>query len=138
MLLMKHHHLGVAVQAMDKAIACYQNILAYRVLSGPFDDHVQRVSVCFVGTGSPGEIPFELVAPLGDNSPIDNIVKKGVATYHICYEVDDIESALGYLREKNCRIVSEPTPAVAFSGRRIAWLYLPTHQLIELLEQGTA
>jgi methylmalonyl-CoA/ethylmalonyl-CoA epimerase len=31
-------------------------------------------------------------------------------------------------------MVSDPMPAVAFGGRRIAWLYTPTRQLLELVE----
>ena len=32
-------------------------------------------------------------------------------------------------------LISPPAPAVAFDGRRIAWVYTPTRQLIELLEE---
>lgn len=132
---MRHHHIGVAVRSLDKAIATYQDIFSYRVLSGPFEDPVQGVAVCFVGSGSPEEVQTELVAPLGKGSPVDNMIKRGIGAYHACYEVDDIEGTLARLREKQCRVVADPVPAVAFSDRRIAWLYLPTFQLIELVEK---
>ena len=31
-------------------------------------------------------------------------------------------------------IVSKPVPAVAFQGRRIAWIYTSSRQLFELVE----
>ena len=137
MSLMRFHHLGVAVRAIDKAITVYQDVFGYHVLSGPFDDPLQRVSVCFVGCEDPDEVMLELVAPLGQDSPISNILEKGIGAYHACYEVDDIQRALAYVRQKRCTVLSRPTPAAAFSGRRIAWFHTRTNQLVELLERST-
>lgn len=131
---MKCHHLGIAVRSLDKAVACYRDLLSYGLLSGPFDDPVQGVKVCFIGSGRADETPLELVAPLGSPSPVDNFLKRDIGAYHVCYEVDDLDATLARWREKGCRVVADPVPAVAFSGRRIAWLYTPTHQLTELVE----
>jgi methylmalonyl-CoA/ethylmalonyl-CoA epimerase len=38
------------------------------------------------------------------------------------------------MKSKRCLLLGDPVPAVAFGGRRIAWLYTPTRQLVELLE----
>jgi methylmalonyl-CoA/ethylmalonyl-CoA epimerase len=96
---------------------------------------VQHVSVCFLGTGELGDLTIELVAPLGDNSPISKVLAKGIGAYHICYEVDEIEAALEYVRSEGCIVVSKPVPATAFAGKRIAWFYTPTRQLVELVER---
>ena len=50
--------------------------------------------MCFVGDGERDSLPLELVAPLGPNSPVDNVLAKNLGAYHACYEVDDIEKAL--------------------------------------------
>jgi methylmalonyl-CoA/ethylmalonyl-CoA epimerase len=132
---LRFSHIGVAVPSISQALATYQAIFGYVVLSGPFDDPVQHVSVCFLGTGEPGDLTIELVAPLGDNSPVSKVLAKGLGAYHICYKVDDIEAALEYVRSQGCIVVSRPEPATAFEGKRIAWFYTPTRQLMELVER---
>lgn len=129
------HHLGVAVKSIAKAIPVYQDLFGYEVVSGPFDDPIQSVSVCFLQRQAPGDMVVELIAPLGDNTPIDRVLAKGGGAYHVCYEVEDIEGTLAGLKSKKCIVVSGPVPAVAFDNRRIAWLFTPTQQLIELLER---
>ena len=129
------HHLGVAVKSIAKAIPIYQDLFGYELFSGPFDDPIQRVSVCFLRRQAAGEIIVELIAPLGENSPIDRVLTKGGGAYHTCYEVDNLDETLATLKSKKCIIVSGPVPAVAFNNRRIAWLFTPTQQLIELLEK---
>lgn len=130
----KLRHIGVAVPDIAAALPGYENVFGYRVLSGPVYDPVQNVHVCFIGSGDPAEPVIELVAPGSDQSPVSKILAKGIGAYHVCYEVADIEAALAEVRSKGCLVVSPPVPAVAFDGRRIAWFYTPTRQLIELLE----
>jgi methylmalonyl-CoA/ethylmalonyl-CoA epimerase len=113
----------------------YQAIFGYRVLSGPFSDAIQNVSVCFLGTGESRELMIELVAPAGEGSPVSKVLAKGIGAYHVCYEVNDIEYALEHVRSEGCLVLGKPVSAVAFEGRRIAWFYTPTRQLVELLER---
>jgi catechol 2,3-dioxygenase-like lactoylglutathione lyase family enzyme len=89
MASLRFNHIGVAVPDIRQASATYQAIFGYVVLSGPFDDPIQNVSVCFLGTGEPGDLTMELVAPLGDDSPVSKMLAKGIGAYHICYEVID-------------------------------------------------
>ena len=135
MASMKLNHLGFAVRNIDEALLVYEKAFGYKKLSGPFDDPIQKVSVCFIGSGIPGELPIELVAPLGDDSPVHKILAKGNGIYHVCYEVDDIEKAVAEMRAQGCVVVSKPVPAVAFEGRKIAWFYTPKRQLVEVMEQ---
>jgi methylmalonyl-CoA/ethylmalonyl-CoA epimerase len=55
---------------------------------------------------------------------------------HLCYAVDDIAAACVFLREKGMLVIQEPVPAVAFPGRRIAWLMGTGNMLTELVEDG--
>jgi methylmalonyl-CoA/ethylmalonyl-CoA epimerase len=134
MVSMKLSHVGIAVPNIEQAVAAYGRIFGYIVRSGPFVDPIQKTSVCFMGTGQDGDMPIELVAPIGDDSPVNRLLGKGIGTYHFCYEVDDLTEALKHVRSQGCLVVSEPVPAVAFAGRRIAWFYTPTRQLTELVE----
>jgi methylmalonyl-CoA/ethylmalonyl-CoA epimerase len=128
-------HLGVAVASLAKALPVYESLLGYRLTSGPFDDPIQRVSVCFLSRQGGADATIELVAPLGEDSPIHRtLTKGGNSAYHICYEAPDLDAALGYLTARGCIVISRPAPAVAFGNRRIAWFYTPTRQLMEAVE----
>lgn len=131
---LRFNHLGVAVSDIKKALTVYEDLFGYKLLSGPFDDPQQQATVCFIGTDEPAHVVFELVAPLNDDSHVARLLAKGGGAYHVCYEVDDIDAAVAALRAKGCLLVNRPTPAVAFEERRIAWLYTPTRQLMELVE----
>jgi methylmalonyl-CoA/ethylmalonyl-CoA epimerase len=128
-------HLGVAVQSLEQALPVYESLFGYKLISGPFSDPIQRVSVCFLQTAQPGGITIELVEPLGDQSPIRKTLQNGGGAYHMCYEVADLDQSLQRIVEQGCVMVSRPAPAVAFENRRIAWFYTPTRQLIELVEK---
>jgi methylmalonyl-CoA/ethylmalonyl-CoA epimerase len=129
------HHLGIAVASIEKALPFYEKLFGYCLVSGPFADPIQRVSVCFLGRGQPGEITLELIEPLGEESPIRKTLAKGGGAYHVCYEVGDLDRALQLATESGCVVVSRPAPAVAFENRRIAWFYTPVRELVEVLER---
>jgi methylmalonyl-CoA/ethylmalonyl-CoA epimerase len=128
------HHVGVAVPDLNEAIPTYRNLFDYELLSGPFDDPIQNVSVCFLSRGE-GDTVIELVAPLGPNSPIDRTLKKGGGTYHVCYEVPDLGAAIDRLTGQGSFLLSGPVPAVAFEMRNIAWLMTPANLLVELIQK---
>ena len=130
------HHLGVAVRDIRAAIDAYARMFGYQLLQGPVDDPTQRVTVAFVGPTHGSALQLELVAPLAGAgvSPVDRILQGSNSAYHVCYQVCDLEQSLRRLQEAGCHSISKPSPAVAFGGRRIAWLLTPTNHLLELLE----
>ena len=130
---LRFKHLGVAVPDLGKALPVYQDILGYRLTSGPFEDPIQKVSVCFVAPLGEGP-ELELISALTPDSPVRKILSGGGGAYHLCYEATHFDDAMAELSGKGCVIVSDPVPAVAFDGRRIVWLYTPTRQLLELVE----
>ena len=130
------HHVGNAVRDLSRAIPVYRNLFGYVLVSGPFDDPLLNVSVCFLSRGE-GDPAIELVAPLGPNSPIDRTLKKGGGPYHICYQVADINAAIRHLTEQGSFLLSGPVPAVAFEMREIAWVMTEADLLVELV-QATA
>ncbi len=128
-------HVGVAVPALDPAAESLASLFGYRVVAGPFDDPTQRVSVNFLATSPEDRPEVELIAPLGDDSPIQSLLtKQNGGAYHLCFETNDLEAALDHVQHHGCIVLAQPVPAVAFQGRRIAWIYTRYRQLIELLE----
>jgi methylmalonyl-CoA/ethylmalonyl-CoA epimerase len=128
-------HVGVAVPSLGPTTDLLSNLFGYKVVSGPFDDPIQKVSVNFLTTAKTDAVEIELIAPLAEDSPIRSMLAKdGGAAYHFCFETSDIDKALAHAVSNGCMIVSKPVPAVAFQGRRIAWIYSRSRQLFELVE----
>jgi methylmalonyl-CoA/ethylmalonyl-CoA epimerase len=134
MIPFRIEHIGVAVPDIERAISQYADTLGYKLLRGPYDDPQQQARVAFIGTEVPGDTQLELVAPLAPGSQVERVLAKGQGLYHICYEVPNIKEAIEHLRSQKCILISGPTPAVAYDGRPIAWLYTPSRQLTELVE----
>jgi methylmalonyl-CoA/ethylmalonyl-CoA epimerase len=127
------HHVGVAVRNLQDAIPNYWSLFGYKLISGPFDDPIQNVSVCFLSRGRTDTV-IELVAPLGPDSPIRRTLKSGGGTYHVCYQVPDIHGAIVHLAAQGSLLLSGPVPAVAFEMREIAWLMTEDSLLVELVQ----
>jgi methylmalonyl-CoA/ethylmalonyl-CoA epimerase len=128
-------HVGVAVPSLDSTTELLSSLFGYKVVSGPFDDPIQKVTVNFLAKSVNDPAEIELIAPLTDDSPIRSIMAKDRgAAYHLCFETSDIDRALIHAQNNGCIVVSAPVPAVAFQGRRIAWIYTRSRQLFELVE----
>jgi methylmalonyl-CoA/ethylmalonyl-CoA epimerase len=131
-------HVGVAVPSLGPAAESLARLFGYKVVSGPFDDPVQKVSVEFLSQSTEDAAEVELIAPAAEDSPIRSMLAKdGGGAYHLCFETSDIEAALLHAKSLGCIVVSPPVPAVAFQGRKIAWIYTRSRQLFELVEAKT-
>lgn len=132
------HHLGFAVSSISAAAEEFCIALSAHWDGEIFHDPIQRVRVAFIQPSDPRNPVFELVEPASENSPVNNYLKKRVGLYHVCYEVDDLDASLLAARSAGLATVAEPAPAVAFGGRRIAWVCSRRLLLIELLERHAA
>ena len=133
--LFTYHHVGIAVRDLQSAIPAYERLFGYKLISGPFSDAVHNVTICFMSRGN-GDPVIELVAPIGPNSPLDRILKRGGGAYHLCYEVSDLRKAIDELRAHGAFLISEPAPAVAFEMREIAWMMTDEASLLVELVQA--
>jgi len=132
-LFFKLHHIGHLVKDLRVAADGYVARFGYSLGSSIIEDPVQTARVVFLR--QPGvTCLIELVTPTGPDSKLENALRKGITLHHLCYEIDDIHAACEYLRERNMFLISTPVSAVAFPGRKIAWLMDRGGLLIELLE----
>jgi methylmalonyl-CoA/ethylmalonyl-CoA epimerase len=134
------HHMGYVVASIDAAMPGFVRSLGATWNGRVFHDHNQKVSVAFLTT-RPEDAQVELVEPAGDDSPVLRFLReKGGGLHHACYEVAALEYQLSEFRARGAVIAKRPKPAVAFDGRRIAWVITAEKFLVELLEQsaGTA
>jgi methylmalonyl-CoA/ethylmalonyl-CoA epimerase len=131
----KFHHVGFVVAAIEECAPSFAE-----ALEADWDGHIihdpnQLVRVSFLRSRSAGDPLFELVEPAGENTPVLAFLKKGGGFHHVCFEVEDLEGALNRVRSLGALITRQPMPAVAFGGRRIAWVYTRQKMLIEYLER---
>jgi methylmalonyl-CoA/ethylmalonyl-CoA epimerase len=129
------HHVGYVVPEIEIAMPGFAASLGAKWNGQIYDDPLQKVRVAFLST-RPGDAQIELVQPASGDSPVLRFLReKGGGYHHVCYEVDDLEMALAGMKTRGAAIARRPKPAVAFDGRRIAWVVTAEKALIELLEK---
>lgn len=129
------HHLGVVVASISRAAEDFAVCMSANWNGEIIHDPLQQVRVAFFTPVDACNPVFELVEPASETSPVTNFLSKRVGLHHVCYETDDLEAALEAARAGRLFIVSAPQPAVAFGGRRIAWVSSKNRLLMEFLER---
>ena len=100
-----------------------------------YHDLHQKVKVTFLAI-RPGEACLELIEPAAEDSPVLRFLnEKGGGLHHLCYEVNNLEDEMADMKLHGALIARRPKPAVAFEGRRIAWILTAEKLLVELLER---
>jgi methylmalonyl-CoA/ethylmalonyl-CoA epimerase len=128
------HHVGFVVSSIEVGIEGFKQSLGAGWNGLIFHDPIQKVRVTFIQTQGASDASIELVEPAAEDSPVTNFLRKGGGLHHLCYEVSDLDEQLKEMRGQNGLIVKKPAPAVAFSGRRIAWVLTAQKLLLEFLE----
>ncbi len=128
------HHVGYVVREIASSIEGFAASIGATWDGAISADPHQKVKVAFLVT-RPEDAQVELVEPDGADSPVLAFLERGGGLHHVCYEVTDLEEELARFRSRRALIVKRPKPAVAFDGRRIAWLLTAEKLLIELLER---
>lgn len=133
---MRLHHVGVAVPDIPRAAADFVAQFGYRAVSEVIHDPLQTAFVQFFRLGEEKTL-LELIAPDGPDSTLSAAAtRRRGGLHHMCYAVQDIAAACAKLGALRMVVIHEPVPAVAFPGRRIAWLMGQNHVLTELVEEG--
>ena len=103
-------------------------------MSEIFHDPLQKVNVVFLQPAEEG-VQVELVAPAGAGSPVAPFLAKGGGLHHLCYEVDLLEPQIETMKRRKAVVIRPPKPAVAFGGRRIAWMVTRERLVVEYVER---
>lgn len=128
------HHVGFVVADIENSVPGFIHSLGMSWDGAIYQDPKQKVKVTFLSSG-PTCAQIELIEPVGADSPVAKFLSRGGGQHHLCYEVGDIEQALGVFKSRKGSIVQRACPAVAFEGRRIAWFVTPERLVVELLEK---
>ena len=129
------HHVGYVVPSIQAAAAGFAASLALEWDGRIIHDPAQTVYVSFFQPRAAGNPVIELVEPEGNGSAVHKFLQRGGGLHHLCYEVDSLERQLEWTRSNRDLIIRHPQPAVAFDGRRIAWVYTRNKLLVEYLER---
>jgi methylmalonyl-CoA/ethylmalonyl-CoA epimerase len=133
--MLKLHHIGIAVKDIGEATARYVHVLGYEIKSEFIHDPVQTAYVQFLKRAD-DPVYLELVSPDGNKSKLNGAIQQGGGLNHLCYVTSEIEMAYRQLRNDGMFLLQPPVPAVAFQGRRIAWLMAADRVPVELVEAG--
>ena len=113
------HHVGVAVSDLDAAVATYERLFGGRL------EHRERVEDQGVEAASMrvGESRVELLAALGDDTPVGRfLAKRGEGMHHIAYAVADVEAALTHLAEQGIELIDK-RPRQGMFGLEVAFVH---------------
>lgn len=126
-------HIGIAVRDLEQALHLFSEVFGLKVLNKEtVDEYEVRLADLKVG-----DVEIELLEGTSSSSSIAKFIeKRGEGIQHVCFEVDDIHSALRELEGKGVELIDRE-PRVVRHGRKIAFLRPHnTHGvLIELLEK---
>ena len=113
------HHLGVAVEDLDEALATYERLfgaeLEHRELVPEQGVEAAAVRV--------GESRVELLASLGTDTPVGKfLANRGPGMHHVAYEVDDLRETLAHLAESGAELIDDE-PRQGLFGLEVAFVH---------------
>ena len=112
-------HIGVAVEDLDAGMKLYRDRFGMR------EQHRETVEAFEVEAVllEVGEGHIELLRPLSPESGVARFLERnGPGMHHVAYQTDDIDSALGAVREAGLRLIDEE-PRTGIRSSRVAFLH---------------
>jgi len=136
-LLEKIHHLGYAVESVEAASRFYKVSFGAEP-TGPETVKEQGIVATMFRVG---DSMIELMQPTHPDSPVGRfLAKRGEGFHHVAFQVEDIEAALGELKESGVELVDE-VPKLGAGGTRTAFIHPKEAfgvltELVELPDRG--
>ena len=127
-------HIGIAVDSIDKDAPFWKHILniphrGTEVVEG------QGVTSDIYDTGR-GKV--ELLEAMGPDTPIGKFLeKRGAGMHHVCFEVDNITTAIKELKQDNIQVLSNE-PTMGAEGYKVVFIHPKSTGgvLVELAEKS--
>jgi len=113
------HHIGLAVDDIDDAVATYERLFEARVEAREtMPSQGAEAAALLVGDDR-----LELLAPTGEDTPIGRfLARRGPGMHHLAYEVSDIASELERLGAEGVEVVDRE-PRAGLYGLQVAFLH---------------
>jgi methylmalonyl-CoA/ethylmalonyl-CoA epimerase len=127
-------HISFAVKNLDEGIKYWNRVFGYRQLTGIVVNSLQKVRVAFLC--KEGSITVKLIEPVEGNQSLQNFVNRGGGFHHLCFRVDNIDTAMRELNSNGLLTLVAPQPGEAFNNNSIAFLLGKYGMNIELIDTG--
>lgn len=113
------HHLGVAVNDLDEAIATYEQLFHARLEHRePLEEQGVEAASLLVG-----ESRFELVTPTGEDTPVGRfLARRGPGMHHVALETADLRATLDELDAAGVHLVDR-VPRRGLFGLQVAFVH---------------
>ena len=116
MKIKRIEHIAIAVDSMKQSLDLMKNTFGLEL---EYEEQIGQTRLAMLPVG---ETYIELLEGQGPDSGVTKwIEKKGTGLFHICFEVEDIESAIAELKAKNVKLQSE-TWKIGHGGSKIVFL----------------
>ena len=127
-------HIGIFVKNIPFGIKELKKIFNVKKKSKIFNDKFLKVKIQFV-YDKRGNC-YELVAPFGKNSPVNNVIrsKKNILN-HLAFITSNFNKDFQNLIKKGLFAITMPAKAVAFNNAKIVFLLSPLGFIVELIEK---
>jgi len=131
-------HYGFVTHSIPDACAVWCKLLGFTPDGPEVLDPEQRVRIQFLSHGGRPDFRIELLAPSDSASPVMKSARAGGGLHHVCVRVATLDEFAEQIARTPLVPVRAPTPAPAFSGRRVAFAYLTGLGLLEFVESAGA
>ncbi len=113
------HHLGLAVEDLDEALATYRRLFGAEIEHRAMVPE-QGVEAAAVRVG---DSRVELLASLGDETPVGKfLASRGPGMHHVAYEVSDLQQELKGLAARGVELIDEE-PHRGLFGLEVAFVH---------------
>jgi methylmalonyl-CoA/ethylmalonyl-CoA epimerase len=113
------HHVAMAVEDLDEAVATYERLFGARVeLRGRMDEQGVEAAYLKVGGGR-----IELLSALAEDTPVGRfLAKRGPGMHHVAFEVPDVTIAMGELAANGVEVI-DPEPRNGLGGHEVSFVH---------------
>ena len=128
----KIHHIGYLVKNINKSVEAFK-ILGYEIVADIYDME-RKADLCVMKRDY---TQVELVQPSSESDIYPLLKKYNNTIYHICYEVDDIDSAVEELKKSGFLLFRGRQKAPALSESSEVVFLMHSHMgIIELVQEA--
>ena len=127
-------HIGIAVNSIDKDAPFWKHILNLHHRGTEAVEN-QGVTTDIYETGR-GKV--ELLESMGSSTPLGKFLEnRGAGMHHVCFEVDNITTAIKELKELNIQVLSNE-PTIGAEGYKVVFIHPKSTGgvLVELAEKS--
>jgi methylmalonyl-CoA/ethylmalonyl-CoA epimerase len=116
MKIKRVEHIAVAVDSMQQSLDLMRDTFGLEL---EYEEQIGQTKLAMLPVG---QSYIELLEGQGPDSGVTKwIAAKGTGLFHICFEVDDIESAINELKAKDVKLQSD-TWRIGHGGSKIIFL----------------